>query len=151
MCYPIAGMLINHCKRGYGVGVYPAFRRGMTLLEMTVVIVVLLTLIGTSMLAVNGYKKWQLASEASQALRMVYNAQRTYLAEHPTESVSSLTAAKVIPYLSDNSAALPTAEALDGSELTVKVSVSPPVLVDGGGADYDPSGDADDGLWDVGS
>ncbi|MBT8043701.1 MAG: hypothetical protein KJO79_02020 [Verrucomicrobiae bacterium] len=109
-----------------------------------------MTLIGMSMFAVSGYREWQRGSEAARVLRMVYNAQRTYLAEHPTESVSSLTATKVIPYLSDNSSVMPTAIAIDGSDLTVKVSVSPPVLVDDDGNDYDPSGDTDDGLWDVG-
>lgn len=125
-------------------------RRGLTLIEITVVIVVLMTLIGMSVFAVNGYKEWQRGSEASRVLRMVYNAQRTYLAEHPTEAVSTLTAAKIIPYLSDNATVLPTAVALDGSQLTVKVSVSPPVLTDSSGADYDPSGSKDDNLWDVG-
>ena len=125
-------------------------RSGLTLIEMTVVIVVLMVLIGMSLYSVNGYKEWQRSTEASRALRMVYSAQRTYLAEHPTESVSSLTPDKIIPYLSDNAASLPTAEAIDGSTLSVKVSVSPPVLVDAGGNDYDPSGDAADGVWDVG-
>lgn len=126
------------------------FRRGLTLIEMTVVIVVLITLIAMSVYSVGGYREWQRSTEASRVLRMVYNAQRTYLAEHPTESVSSLTAAKIIPYLSDKSTALPTAEAIDGSTLSVKVSVSPPVLVNGDGDDYDPSGDTGDGIWDVG-
>ena len=125
-------------------------RAGLTILEMTVVIVVLLTLIGISMYSMSGYREWQRGSEGSRVLRMVYNAQRTYLAEHPTESVGSLTAEKIIPYLSGNLTALPTAEALDNGVLTVKVSVSPPVLLDGDGGEYDPSGDTDDGLWDVG-
>lgn len=122
----------------------------MTLIEITVVIVVLMTLIGTSMYVVGGYKEWKLGSEASQKLRKVYNAQRTYLAEHPTESPASLTAAKVIPYLSDNASSLPKVESLEGDELNIKVSVSPPVVIDGDGADYDPSGDSADGIWDVG-
>ena len=125
-------------------------RAGLTILEMTVVIVVLLTLIGVSMYAMSGYREWQRGTEGSRVLRMVYNAQRTYLAEHPTESVSSLTAEKIIPYLSDSSSIMPTAKALDSSVLTVKVSVSPPVLLDGDDSEYDPSGDTDDGLWDVG-
>ena len=123
---------------------------GLTLIEITVVIVVLMTLIGMSIFTVNGYKEWQRGTEASRVLRSVHHAQRTYLAEHPTEKVSSLTAAKVIPYLSDNSAALPTATAMDGGVLTVDVTVSPPVLLDAGGGVYDPSGANDDGLWDVG-
>ena len=88
-------------------------RAGLTILEMTVVIVVLLTLIGISMYSMSGYREWQRGSEGSRVLRMVYNAQRTYLAEHPTESVSSLTAEKIIPYLSGNLSALPTAEDMD--------------------------------------
>ncbi len=139
-------MIGNQHKR-FGI---PGFRPGFSILEVTVVIVVLLTLIGVSVLALGGYKEWKLGTEASRVLRMVYNAQRTYLAEHPTESVSSLTAEKIIPYLSDNSTALPTAQALDDSVLTVDVTVSPPILVGGDGNNYDPSGDADDGLWDVG-
>jgi len=125
-------------------------QRGLTLIEITVVIVVLMSLIGLSMFAMDGFKDWRLGSEASQKLRMVYNAQRTYLAENPTESVSSLTAAKVVPYLSDNSVNLPTVESEDGTQFSIKVTVSPPVIIDGTGADYDPSGDDDDGLWDVG-
>lgn len=150
MCYYAVGMLVVKVYHRES-GCQPRrWRRGLTLIEMTVVLVVLMVLIGLSVFSVNGYKEWQRSTEASRALRMVYNAQRTYMAEHPTESVGSLTAAKIIPYLSGNSASLPTAEAIDGSELTVKVSVSPPVLVDAGGNDYDPSGDTADGIWDVG-
>ena len=125
-------------------------RPGLTLLEMTVVIVVLLTLIGISMYAIGGYREWQRGSEGSRVLRMVYNAQRTYLAEHPTESVSDLTDEQIIPYLPNGSSTMPNAKALDDSILTVNVSVTPPVLVGEGGSKYDPSGDPDDGLWDVG-
>ena len=125
-------------------------RAGLTILEMTVVIVVLLTLIGISMYSMSGYREWQRGSEGSRVLRMVYNAQRTYLAEHPTESVSDLTDEQIIPYLPNGSSTMPTAKALDDSILTVNVSVTPPVLVGEGGSNYDPSGDPDDGLWDVG-
>ncbi len=125
-------------------------RRGVTLIEMTVVIVVLMTLIGASIYAVGGYKEWKLGAAAAVDLRKVYNAQRTYLAENPTETVASLTAAKVIPYLSDGAASLPTVEALDGTEYTIKVNKSPPVVIDAAGTTYDPSDDPEDGLWDVG-
>ncbi|MGB0774442.1 MAG: prepilin-type N-terminal cleavage/methylation domain-containing protein [Akkermansiaceae bacterium] len=125
-------------------------RRGVTLIEMTVVIVVLMVLIGISVFAVGGYNEWKLATEGSRKLRLVYSAQRTYLAEHPTEDVSTLTAAKIIPYLSDDSAALPKVESLDGSQLSIKVDVTPPIIDDGTGSAYDPSGDSKDNLWDVG-
>lgn len=134
----------NSCLASSGI------RSGLTILEMTVVIVVMITLIGISVFALNGYREWQRGTDASRVLRLVYNAQRTYLAEHPTESVSSLTAEKIIPYLSDNSSSMPTAQAMDDSVLTVNVAVSPPVLIHGDGSNYDPSGDSDDGLWDVG-
>lgn len=124
-------------------------QKGLTLIEITVVLVVLITVIGASVFAIGGYNDWKLATDASQKLRMVYNAQRTYLAEHPTESVASLTEAQIIPYLSDKSTALPIVEGLDGNDYPIRVTVSPPVAADGSGV-YDPSGDPDDGLWDVG-
>ena len=94
-------------------------------------------------------KDFKLATKASLTLKKVNNAQMVYLAGHPTESVSSLTASKLIPYLPDNLTDLPTAQALDGSVLSIKVSVSPPVFIDENGLDYDPSGDSADGLWDL--
>lgn len=121
-------------------------KSGFTLLEMTVVIVVILTLISVSAVGIRAYRDWQLGAEAGTKLRSVYTAQRTYLAEHPTEAVSTLTDAKVIPYLSNGSAALPTVEDLDGSTLTIKVDKAPPYLE----GDYDPSGSTSDGQWDVG-
>lgn len=119
---------------------------GFTLLELTVVLVILLTLIGLSVFSISGYQDWQLASEAGTKLRTVYSAQRTYLAEHPTVEVEDLEAADIIPYLSDGSDALPTIEALDGTFKTIEVNVSPPVITD----DYDPSDSTTDGQWDVG-
>jgi type II secretory pathway pseudopilin PulG len=139
--------IMDHSQSSSGIR---SGRRGLTILEMTVVILVLLTLAGISFYAMTGYREWQRGSEGARVLRMVYNAQRTYLAEHPIESPSALTAEKIIPYLSGGSNALPTAQALDDGVLTVDVTVSPPVLLDSDGNDYDPSGDTDDGLWDVG-
>lgn len=121
-------------------------KRGFTLLELTVVITILILLIGASIYSMNGYKSWKLGQEAGMKLRLVNTAQKTYLSEHPTEKVTDLTDAKVIPYLSDGSAALPTIEDLEGNQLTIKVDKSPPYIE----GDYDPSGKTDDGQWDVG-
>ncbi len=140
----------NTCLTGKLIGLRRSLQRGLTLIEMTTVIVVLITLVSISMYAVGGYTEWALGSDAATKVRMVYNAQRTYLSEHPTESVDSLTAAKIIPYLSDNATELPTVETLDGDMYTIKVSVTPPVVIDGAGVTYDPSADNEDGLWDVG-
>lgn len=146
MCYYSVAMLTsNKHKR-----LRAKMKRGLTLIEMTVVIVILIVLVGMSMFAVNGYREWQVASEATQKLRMIYNAQRTYLAEHPTTDVADVEAADIIPYLSDSSAALPIAKDLDGNDLGVMIKESPPYFLDSNDQRYDPSGQPSDGLWDVG-
>lgn len=146
MCYNLFEMLANKHVRN----TYTSLRRGLTLIEISVVIVVLLTLIGVSIYAVSGYRDWQLSTEGTQKLRMVYNAQRTYLSENPTDPVSTLTDEKIIPYLSDNGSVIPTVEGLDGVNYNIQVNVSPPVIINAGGGIYDPSGSSNDGVWDVG-
>jgi type II secretory pathway pseudopilin PulG len=123
---------------------------GFTIIELTVVILVLLALAGMSMYYGTGLNDWKKAKDASEKLRSVYSAQKGYLADNPTTAVSTLTPAMVLPYMPNRETALPTATALDGSALTIKVDVSPPVVVNGSGATYDPSGSSNDGQWDVG-
>lgn len=125
-------------------------RRGTTLLELTIVILVLLTIIGVSMYASGSISKWKKGREAAEQLRLVYAAQRSYLADNPTASVSSLTESLLIPYLPDHSSAIPTVTSLEGSTLKIKVNVTPPIVDAGGGTAYDPSGSSEDSLWDVG-
>lgn len=117
---------------------------------MTVVILVLLTLMGTGLYVSNQYQNWQLGRTASEDLRMVHAAQRQYLADNPTVPVSSITAEMLIPYLPNRATALPTIEDLDGNTRTIKVDVNPPVIDGGDGEAYDPSGNAEDSLWDAG-
>ena len=121
----------------------------MTLIEMTIVILLLLTLTGAFFASTGSIGDWQKAKEASSILREVEVAQREYLANHPQRDVSTLTDAEVLSYLPGPPANLPTARDLDGNDLTIKVSVSPPVLLSGGNT-YDPSGSDNDSLWDVG-
>lgn len=134
----------------------PMSRRGFTILEITVILAVILILVSLTFYAYGGWNEWKLGSQAGTELRLVHSAQKTYLAEHPLESASDLTAEKVIPYLSSGASALPTVEDLDGNQLTINVSVMPPVIDDGSGSGgeagsaYDPSGSSTDGLWDVG-
>lgn len=124
--------------------------KGVTLLELTVVILVLMTLIGMSAFAITGYKKWKLGTEAGIELRRVYNAQREFLAENPTLTAANITLANVLAHHSSTGiTALPTPEGVDGTALTIDFTVMPPVLTSGGST-YDPSGDPNDGLWDVG-
>lgn len=128
----------------------PSKMAGFTIIEMTVVIVILLILIGISVFTYGNWTEWQLGAKAGTELRLVHSAQKTYLSEHPTEAVSTLTADKIIPYLSTGATALPTVEDLNGNTLSIKVDVMPPVVDDGSAAGYDPSGSSSDGLWDVG-
>lgn len=129
---------------------FTSARSAFTLLEMSIVIMVLLALISTGLFVSGKMDEWKLGRAAGETLRQVYTAQRMFLADNPTRLVSSLTPADVIPYLPGNATALPTVKALDGSNLSILVNVSPPVIDAGSGVPYDPSGDNRDSLWDVG-
>lgn len=125
-------------------------KQAFTLLEMTVVIMVLLALIGISMYSVGAVTSWRKGREASDKLLSVQTAQRLYLSDHPTTDVSSLTAAMLIPYLPDRATAIPTVTSLEDATLSIKVNVFPPIIDSGSGSTYDPSGNNKDSLWDVG-
>ncbi len=128
--------------------------RAFTLLEMTIVIMVLLALMKIGLFTSAKMDEWKLGRAASETLRGVYAAQRMYLADNPTTAPSALTEALVLPYMANNSAgaltALPTVKSLTGTSLTILVNVSPPVINAGSGVAYDPSGSNKDSLWDVG-
>lgn len=125
-------------------------RNGFTLLEMTVVIMVILALIGMTSFGGGAVEKWRKGRDASETLRGVYVAQRTYLADNPTAALSSLTETKLKPYLPDNSSTFPKITGLDGTLRSVNVNLSPPVVKDTNNTTYDPSGSLKDSLWDVG-
>ena len=127
-----------------------ALPRGATLLEMTIVIMMLLTLTGGGLYFAGKISDWRHGREAAETLRMVYAAQRMYLADNPTTPVASLTPEDLIPYLPAGRQEIPTITSLEGNELNVNVAVSPPVVDAGEGKSYDPSGSPSDGLWDVG-
>ena len=120
------------------------------MVELTVVILIMMTLVGTSIMASGGYKKAMLAREATEALRTVFTAQRLYLSDNPLVSVSSLTSTALIPYLPNRATAIPTVKSLNGTTLAIKFTVFPPVINNGSGGTYDPSGNPKDSLWDVG-
>lgn len=125
-------------------------KKAFTLLEMTVVILVLLTLVRVGFFVSSKVDQWKLGRTSSEALRSVYSAQRMYLADNPTTSVTSLTSALLIPYLPNNATQIPTVQSLTGATLNIILNVSPPVVNAGTGATYDPSGSNSDSLWDVG-
>lgn len=124
--------------------------RGFTLLEMTVVILVLISLISTGLFVSRKMDDWQRGREAAETLRSVYSAQRMFLADNPTRTVASLTAAELVPYLPMGGTAMPTVKSLADVDLSIKVDVSPPVVNGGSNTIYDPSGSSTDSLWDVG-
>lgn len=125
-------------------------KTGFTLLEMSIVIAVLVSLVSTGLFVSKKMDEWKLGREASETLRTVYSAQRMYLADNPTVSVANITSAVLIPYLSTQAAALPTVKSMTGASLSILVNVSPPVINAGSGVVYDPSGSSKDSLWDVG-
>ncbi len=124
-------------------------RIGFTLIEMTVVILILLTLIGLGVNYSMGLNDWKKAQTASESLRAVYIAQKAYLADHPTTAVTDLEGEDLVPYLPNDLTTIPKVEALDGSLKDICVTKSPPV-VGTEDAPYDPSGSTSDSLWDVG-
>lgn len=124
-------------------------RRGVTLIELTVVIVFIGALVGLSVASVNGYKEWEQGIDAGEDLRKVYAAQRLYLSDFPTTNIADLVVEDLIPYLPNGGAALPIVNDLDGNPLNINITASPPVFENAGGAAYDPTG-ANDGQWDVG-
>lgn len=125
------------------------FQRGLTLIELTVVILVLLSLTGAFFASSGSIGDWQKAKEASSLLRDVEVAQTEFLANNPQRAVSTLTVPEVANYLPGQPASLPTIKDLDGNNLSVNIAVSPPVLMSGSNI-YDPSGSSTDSLWDVG-
>ena len=127
-------------------------RLGFTLIELTVVILVLLGLIAISFSSLGSLSEWQRAREVSSVLREVEVAQRQFLADNPQQDLATLTdpqIAVLAGYLPGNPTTLPTTIGNDQVVLTVNVRVSPPVALNGG-IDYDPSGNTNDGLWDTG-
>ena len=123
---------------------------GFTLLEMSMVILVMLTLVSAGLFTNRKMTSWRLGREAGETLRTVYSAQRLFLSDNPTRTVTSIVAADIIQYLPSGATALPTVKSLTGTTLNIIVNVTPPVVNAGSGTTYDPSGSSNDSLWDVG-
>jgi prepilin-type N-terminal cleavage/methylation domain-containing protein len=131
---------------------FPYFRqKAFTLLEMSIVLMVLLMLVGVGLFSSTKMNEWKLGRTASETLRAVYSAQRMYLADHPTTDLTLLTSELILPYLPNNVTVMPTVKSLTGTTLVINVTVSPPHLTEGG-VRYDPGTPANytDSLWDVG-
>lgn len=125
-------------------------KNAFTLLEMTIVIMVLLALVKIGLFSSSKMDEWKLGRAAAESLRSVYAAQRMYLADNPTVAVSGLTSTLILPYMPNNVTVMPTVKSLTGTSLSITVNVSPPIINNGSGVAYDPSGSTTDSLWDVG-
>jgi prepilin-type N-terminal cleavage/methylation domain-containing protein len=124
--------------------------RGLTLIEMSLVLFILVALMSTGLFFSNAIANWQKGRNAAESLRLVYAAQRAYLADNPTVAVSTITSAQLIPYLPNGVTSIPTVTSLTGTTLNIKVNVSPPIIDSGNGTAYDPSASNKDSLWDIG-
>ena len=125
-------------------------QRGVTLVELTVVIFVILSIMGATMYFAGNIGEWSKGKKAAAALREVFVAQRSYLADNPRQQVASITGNDLIQYLPSGGSLLPRVEDLNGNSLSYDVTKSPPVLTELSGVVYDPSGSPTDSLWDVG-
>lgn len=125
-------------------------KSAFTLLEMSMVILVMLTLASGGLFVNRKMTSWRLGREAAETLRTVYSAQRMFLADNPTKTVTTIVASDLVPYLPSGATSVPTVKSLTGSTLSIIVNVTPPVVNAGSGTTYDPSGISNDSLWDVG-
>ena len=121
--------------------------RGLTLVELSVTIAVILILAGAASLGIKPYYAYRDGRTAGEMLRAVKAAQLMYLSDNPSTPVANLTQALLLPYMPNG--AWPTLPSVNGVVPTINCTVFPPVAVLGGGT-YDPSGSTTDGLWDVG-
>ena len=126
-------------------------QKGVTLIELTVVIFVILSMIGATMYFGGNLSSWKKGKEASENLRSVYAAQRGFLADNPRRTLASLDASELVSYLPNQSGVMPVIKSLEDVTLTIDVTKSPPVCRSSDGTVYDPSSQIDDSLWDVGS
>lgn len=138
-------------------------KSAFTLLEMSIVIMVLLALITIGLNVSTKITDWKLARAASETLRLVYSAQRMFLSDNPTKDVSTITEKDLVHYLRNVPQAssattfselqaqglLETPKSLQGQTLSFLVNQSPPKFAVAG-IQYDPSGSTTDSLWDVG-
>lgn len=133
---------------------------GLSLIEISLCIAILLLLGGAFLLSITGTNGWTEARQAGDILRAVTAMQRLYLADHPSQQVSSLTTALLEPYIPAGfnwpngvEWSLPNHALVNGQYVsvspTINVTVFPAVAWQGG-AVFDPTPSTSDGLWDAG-
>lgn len=124
--------------------------KGLSLVEMSLVIALMLGLASIVTYSVSGVLDWKTGRDATEKLRSVYIAQKSYLADRPSKSISTFTSAELIPYLPGTPGVMPTASSVSGQALVLNFTTVPPYFMVGTQR-YDPSGSQTDGIWDVGN
>ena len=119
---------------------------GVTLIELSVTIAVILILAGIVAIGVKPYYAYRDGRTAGEMLRAVKATQLMYLSDNPSTPIANLTQAKLLPYMPNG--AWPTLPSVNGQVPTIDCTQFPPVAFLNG--PYDPSGSPTDGLWDVG-
>jgi len=121
---------------------------GLTLLELTVTIAVILLLAGIVTISVKPFVAYRDGTTAGEALRSVKAAELMYLADNPATDRTALTQANLLNYMPQGK--WPTLPSVNGQTPTIDFNnYFPPIAVLNGNR-YDPSGSYTDGLWDVG-
>jgi prepilin-type N-terminal cleavage/methylation domain-containing protein len=121
--------------------------RGLTLVELSVTIAVILILAGAASLSVKPYLAYRDGRAAGEMLRSVKAAQLMYLSDNPSTPVANLTQDLLKPYMPNG--AWPTLPSVNGQTPTIDCTQFPPVAVLNG-ATYPPPPAKTDGLWNVG-
>jgi len=121
-------------------------RKGVTLIELSLVIGIILILVSISSIGISSYRNWEKGLAAGEDLKAVYQAQKLFLADNPTSAVADITQTDIIAYLPNGLLEIPQVKGLDGSPRDIIYTVSPPII-DG---NYDPSPPGDNSLWDAG-
>ncbi len=139
--------------------------RGVTLLELSMVMALILSLAFLGSYSMQQYQEWQKGRNASLTLEAVYEAQRAYLADHPTLTPAQLQESDLLEYLPQGWGAESGVQSMaqllargqisgiSGEALDLDINHMPPTFTLGGSV-YDPTqtrtGGRWDGLWDTG-
>lgn len=120
--------------------------RGVTLMELTLVISIIVLLSSIVTVGVSYYRNWTTGAQAGEDLKAVYQAQKLYLADNPTELPRNLTWDLIKPYYPGVApAAAPTITGSDDKPYDINFDKMPPTSAYG-----DKTGPGDS-IWDTGN
>src|SRR5205823_186127 len=92
---------------------------GFSLLELSFVLALTLSLCTAMGFGITAVQHWKKGKNAALALQAAYAAQRGYMADHPTADITTVTTAKLEPYLPQGWSTMPEVSGLGGEALTL--------------------------------